>query len=701
MLESLAYSNFYSPRPQPINPAVFFDLVKIRRLTDDATSLSVRASNGTTAAALSSSMKSSNGYLNGNDAELLGIGSGRGGGAAKLSKERKFRMREHATAKLSKAYHLDEIAASVATMQSASALEEVAHHVLQRDQDDFDATYVHFFHEKIPSRALAQCTSLQPLSSIIHKNPTDPALYRTRSVVRIFKDDFVGATKDLTDGLAVHRLYHADHKNEQKDLILARDAVKSSSDGVVDESHQPSSMESQLLFHRAGAYLTLACQNIAAAIKTPVNPDSRPLEADIVPPLESAEQKDETKLRTEARKLVRTYAKRALRDYTAFLSHFEYTPGISAEFTEAFLQKVGEMNGSTNEKSRSERLLDLGSCSQHGLSDALIKHEQRRKKLSDDGFSQIPKPVVYKVSDLFNAVPPNGLSSYPDDETAARAHPVFNLPDFSEAVTYHPLLTDVLHSLLLCHCLVQTSQKELLRHAYMAARVARVCDGYPIFLAARSPARADWIEVLRRSNGWLNLGQSWETLSTKSASRGRKGSTSAEGDNNELKAEGQDSRLDRIKQEAVRGALSDERVIDESTFRASVRAREARAITEEDEEMRKEYHKILPSRSHPAYSELKMATNGKDAGRTRPSNGTKGHPIMTERADAVARWIRDAPPPGSTGESSSQRRRAGNATRKSRLRKLTSDVSTISVSNSVDDDLSGLERSVDGLHTPS
>ena len=60
-------------------------------------------------------------------------------------------MREQAIQKLSKAYHLDEIACSVATMQSASPLEDVASLLLQRNPQDPDGKYVHFFHEKIPS----------------------------------------------------------------------------------------------------------------------------------------------------------------------------------------------------------------------------------------------------------------------------------------------------------------------------------------------------------------------------------------------------------------------------------------------------------------------------------------------------------------------------------------------------------------------
>ena len=149
VLESLANNNYNLPRPRPIDPAVFFDLLKIRQLVDDATNLAVRAASGVTSSSLNNSMNAGNGLL-GNGGAALGLGIGSGGNA-KLSRERKHRMREQATQKLSKAYHLDEIACSVATMQSASTLEDVAQLVLQRNPLDADAKYVHFFHEKIPS----------------------------------------------------------------------------------------------------------------------------------------------------------------------------------------------------------------------------------------------------------------------------------------------------------------------------------------------------------------------------------------------------------------------------------------------------------------------------------------------------------------------------------------------------------------------
>jgi hypothetical protein len=598
--------------------------------------------------------------MNGSDAEILGMGSNRGGNS-KLSPERKHRMREHATQKLAHAYQLDEIAASVATMQSASALEDVARFVLQRSKEDPDAKYVHFFHEKIPSRAMAEYTPLDALDDVIRGKPTDGAPWRTRAVTKLFKDDFAGATRDLTEGLAVHRLYHSQSQNHERDLILARDAAKLAreyrADSKVATKDQPSSLEPQLLFHRGGAYLTMACDNIEEALlsaegSVPENFPPDPTE----------------KLKSDARKLVRTYAKRALRDYVAFLSHFDYTPGLPAEFTEAFLQRVNEMqaNGSGGSRSRSEKLLDVDAHSANGTHESLVRYEGYKNGPQGQDLPPIPKPMVHRLNALFAAVPPADLPAYPPDldQVKAKTHPIFSLPDFSEAVTYHPLLTDVLHSLLLCHCLIQTSPKEHLRHANMAARIVRVCDGYPVFLAARSPARADWIEVLRRTRNWLGLDSSWDRLCVPLPPQGQQKIT---------KPETEDQKRERVKREAIRDALADERVFDEESFRASVRARELRAAREEEEEQRKEYLRTSPS----------AKDDGKECKRS-AQDDAKGYPITTERADAIAKWILNAPP-ASVDNEGRKKKKTG---RRGRLRMEASDLS-----NSTHE----LERSVDSL----
>ena len=373
------------------------------------------------------------------------------------------------------------------------------------------------------------------------------------------------------------------------------------------------------------------------------------------------------KLKSEARKLVRTYAKRALRDYVAFLSHFDYTPGLPAEFTEAFLQRVNEMqaNGSGGSRSRSEKLLDVDAHSANGTHESLVRYEGYKNGPQGQDLPPIPKPKVHRLNALFAAVPPADLPAYPPDldQVKAKTHPIFSLPDFSEAVTYHPLLTDVLHSLLLCHCLIQTSPKEHLRHANMASRIVRVCDGYPIFLAARSPARADWIEVLRRTRNWLGLDSSWDRLCVPLPPQGQQKIT---------KPETEDQKRERVKREAIRDALADERVFDEESFRASVRARELRAAREEEEEQRKEYLRTSPS----------AKDDGKESKRS-AQDDARGYPITTERADAIAKWILNAPPASVDNEG--RKKKTG---RRGRLRMEASDLS-----NSTHE----LERSVESL----
>ncbi|KAL9108791.1 MAG: hypothetical protein Q9227_006448 [Pyrenula ochraceoflavens] len=666
ILQSLAQNNYQSPRPRPIDPAVFFDLVKIRRQIEEATTLAVRAANGTTSSSLTNSLNASNGLLHGGSAAALGLGISGGSANAKLSRERKYRMREHATQKLSHAYHLDEIAASVATMQSASALEEVAKHVLQRNKDDPDAKYVHFFHEKIPSRALAECTSLQPLDEIITQRPTEGAPFRTRAVTRIFKDDYVGAAKDLTDGLSVCRLYDSQHLTKEQEPSIPKEPIRrdgtNRADSKLNDQDQPSSLEPQLLFHRAGAYLTIACDYIDTALNgmKELKVENGHVEADT--------QSEVVQQSLEARKLVRGNAKRALRDYVSFLSHFEYSPDVSKDMTEDYFRKVNSIaNGYPRTKIGDRRLPD--HANREASSDSLIRvngHSPRGSPLPS------ASPSIYLLSSLFSAVPPSNLPPYPSEDTsliAVRKPSNQYTPEpstFHETVTYHPLLTDALHSLLLCHILVQTSTKEHLRHAHMVARIARVCDGYPIFLAARSPARADWMEVLRRANNWIGLRAGWETLCQPAPLPGQ---TSDDGRLKVDKGQEGMSVEEKRRHEAVMDALSDDRVQTDEALRASVRARELRAAREEEEEQRKEY---LRSASHLTRAKQgNVSPNGRsieqDGPRRWAQEDGKEYPISTERAEALARWIKEAPPPGELegggkkNRSKAKSRKKGNA----------------------------------------
>lgn len=732
VLESLAHSNYFSPRPHPIDPAVFYDLVKIRRAVDEATNLAVRATSGLTSSALSSSLNAGNGMLGG--AAALGIGYGGGGGNAKLSRERKHRMRELATQKLSQAYHLDEIAASVATMQSASTLEDVAQLVLQRSATDIDAKYVHFFHEKIPSRMMAQCTPLDVLNEIIAERPNDGSPLRTRALTRIFKEDYTNAARDLTEGLAICRFMIAQHRAGKDQLVLAQ-TIKEQygrdwrSEMKIEEEDQPNSLETQLLFHRAGVYFTIACQHVDAALdglkeaeqaNQKMNGSLNP-EGDEPPPLNAAE-KEAHRRRLEARKVVKTNAKRALRDYIAFLSHFDYTPGLASEIAEEFLRRVNSAtNGYNNKPAKSSgapRLLDSSSSPSSPVSDALVPHRKPSPNYSDrSSWPQLPPPEIYQVSQLFSSTPPASLPPYPNSNGAsftssipssiqqsAASAAASAFADSHEAITYHPLLTDALHSLLLCHAILQTPPKELLRHAHNAARLARVCDGYPIFLAARSPARADWIEVLRRAGNWIRLQQSWETLCRPAPLPGH-GNSSSSHPSNELskmgagsapsaaKPETEVQKRERQKHEAILEALADERVVDEESFQRAVRARERRAREDEEAEAKLNRAAATTTNGVSATSSTTTPASPAPAPKRWAQEDGKEYPISTERAEAISRWVKEAPLTVEGGKKGKGKGKGSTKGKKASLRDddtgLEGSVEALSVEDLGDDGLDG------------
>ncbi|KAK8117123.1 uncharacterized protein PG998_005404 [Apiospora kogelbergensis] len=619
VLETLANANYYMPLPRPVDPAVFYDLVKIRELVDNATDLAVRAANG-----VASSPKSNS--LAGGTAQqmaALGLGFGQGGGM-KLSPERRHKLREQATQKLSKAYRIDEIASSVATMQSTSTLENVAALVMQRLPNDPDANYVNFFHEKIPSRQLAECTDLHTLDSIISQRPADCEPLRTRAIVRMFKEDFEGAARDLTLSLNVYRLHHVPRRlvNEKQ---LERRSGRRKEVPSLDERDQPCSTEVQILFQRAGCYLTLACDHVKPSLPESVG-ETTPKDS-----ASDAEGPDATGNTNGANGQNTKDGSAALPDPTEMESrnmNFIIPPDMPIELSDDFTRQVNQANNRGRRYRGHQNSQDPTTPTE-----GLEPHK------------------VYKLHELFSATPPSDLPPYPSTDLVT-ASKLNDLPSTTEMVTYHPLLTDALHSLLLCHALIQTSSKELQRHAHMVARLARLADGYPVFQASRSPARADWIEVLRRAENWIELSTSWETLcapaplptqmsfdgylsaatANANALALTGGKSSAEVEEEERKRV-EEERKKAMQHKAIVEALEDDRVCDEATFKAAILARQRRA----------EADLALANAN---------ATNGNGSSASSPVvpsqkrwavDDGREYPILTERAEAVGRWILEAP----------------------------------------------------------
>ncbi|KAL1862813.1 hypothetical protein Daus18300_008309 [Diaporthe australafricana] len=696
ILETLVNINYNTPRPRPIDPAVFYDLVKIRRLVDDATDLAVRAASG---------VVSLNSLNNSHPAAALGLGFG-GGNQPKLSPERKHKLREQATQKLARAYRLDEIACSVATMQSASALEDVASLVLKRDPNNLDAKYVHFFHEKIPSRQLAESTSLHTLDDVISGQQSEGEPLRTRATVRVFKEDYDGAARDLTEALQVFRAHKAHGMAGKSRELQLVEAGGRRLDIKLDEDQQPSSLEIQLLFARAGVYLSIACLHVNDALLPIPTPKSKETDkediaestgvaggqvdaaegagsgtstpaTDAPPPELSPADRESQRRVLEARKIVKSNAKKALRDYMAYLSNFDYSPNLPTDIAEDFTRKVKAG------KNRGRRP---------------ASHMR-----SDSPSGEIAH-TVYTLNELFAATPPGDLPPYPPtDVTLAGPEPGTDatyVGTTMELVTYHPLMTDALHALLLCHVLVQTSTKELQRHAYMVARLARLADGYPMFQASRSPARADWIEVLRRGENWIGLAIPWESLCAAAplypgqSSQNNGISTNAKQNQKalpapeaakEVKKDIDDEDRERINQQALMRAIEDDRVGDEATLRAAISAHRKRAeddLRAERRDSNGEANGVIvpvangsqkPTSPAPQDTGSDKAPSSSSSNGRPPSPGTahrrwamdegREYPILTERASAVARWLREAPPgAGGTGHSKKKKKAAVTAT---------------------------------------
>ena len=142
--------------PPPVDPGVFQSVASIRRLIDEASELSVRASSGLSAIALGSLRNGGGGLGNSPWGSTQGFNplgdNGHGGRNVTMSATRIHRLRALAVQKLAAAYAADEIASSVMVMQGGSIFDDIAERVLKYDPNDADAKYVHFFHEKIPSR---------------------------------------------------------------------------------------------------------------------------------------------------------------------------------------------------------------------------------------------------------------------------------------------------------------------------------------------------------------------------------------------------------------------------------------------------------------------------------------------------------------------------------------------------------------------
>ncbi|KAI9432079.1 hypothetical protein H4582DRAFT_1127206 [Lactarius indigo] len=515
------------PIPPPIDPGVFRSVAIIRRLIDEASELAVRASSGMSAAALGSVRSGASPNLHSSPwalAQSLGmnpLGDTGGGRNVAMSAMRIHRLRALAVQKLAAAYRADEIASSVMVMQGGSVFEDIAERVLRVDPNDADAKYVHFFHEKIPSRQLAECTTTRVLDELIEAFPQRLELFRTRGIVRTFRDEYGAAVKDFTHALKEARAlrkvrsFHrngsrpsqnnkgkGDKKKKEGKKKLNGQAPPngtSEADGYGDASEAeplpihpsvlpdaPEPIEPQLLFLRGAAYLQNAIYLIeekilnlegirkrisaegAAELRLCYIQNGHYGGVEIGNPDGPLGRTDGAKLQayravladSAFREQIGTLLKKSIRDQERFLAHFDAL--------ETPAPPPGSDDGSDDDD------------------DDVTNHTNNTN-------ADVVERAAYAFL-LAEALRPGAHGTPPPPAPPPDAAVLFT--------TYHPLLVESHFSVLIA-TLMLGDFAALLRAFLRAATVIDGLEGYPVFLPPRSMAQAEFVETLERlAGGW-------------------------------------------------------------------------------------------------------------------------------------------------------------------------------------------------------
>ncbi|CAG8480013.1 2240_t:CDS:2 [Ambispora gerdemannii] len=430
--------------PPPIDPIIFGNLISIRRLVDEAADLSVRAASG--------------------------ISTSGGSMRNTMSHTRQHRMRELAVNKLALAYRIDEIATAVVTMQSASAIDEVASRVLKKNATNLEALYVNFFHEKIPSsRMLSQSTSTEVLDQIIAASPNTPEYYRTRGVVKCFKEEFAGALRDFKTALA-----HIKHKKRVNSVLMGKKVTSPLHHHHGKDSDECTGTESQLYFLRAACYLQYAISVVDKVIQKVDSAERK--EADGKGSYNG--KKDGASIQAQIPKIeqyrqeflpivhqMQTMARRSIRDYNHFLSFY---PSPLPPFTVA--------NDETASSKASSPTMSRESSPNRGIH---FNVHTTNENENDNGVNGTQLIDHGTKNENGSSVVNCGLE-----------------PPHSYA-TYHPLLIEAWYAIALNYILLGDIHTAALWHARIS-ELHECIEGYPVFLPARSMAQADYME---KSNG--------------------------------------------------------------------------------------------------------------------------------------------------------------------------------------------------------
>ncbi|KAJ2902667.1 hypothetical protein MKZ38_000252 [Zalerion maritima] len=546
----LAFLNYNTYRPWPIDPGVFYDLVKIRRSTDDAFSKIAQVGQGIRRG----------GFLQRQGVRKAGFWM-----SAKMAAKFEDQLMEM----LSEAFRTEDIATSLLMhyKTALNGLENAVANASRRNPSDPDVMYAKFFCDKVNSTLEHFVDTPDPsmLDAVIlgYWKGTDESkeaqAYRTRAAVHRLHENWQATINDINDAMyKLDKYFQRNHcavaspasqdagsqDEPPRKLIDVRDV---SQDLVIPETHykylisqagvkmgiqeprcmeptepeegqQPTSLRSRLLFDKANVHLDWA-------VKV----------ANVV--LDDEDETEGDRLRAHA--TLREYVKTARDAYMGFLSLLEYSPNYPHVAHCAFMSCARLMKSqkrTVDWKAEFGEFWQFKARRQWQNSPTDELKWGRMPFLSAERQDDIKR---YPVSSLFQAKEETGLPPFPprqEDLVDSQFDPARH--ETMEVVTFHPFLVEALHCLLICHVLLQTSPTELARHANMVGRLSRLATGFPILRLAASPASADWSEIMTRFPTWLDLTTNrWALLTSGMASAWTPPSPSAEkGETGDTKA---------------------------------------------------------------------------------------------------------------------------------------------------------------------
>ena len=380
------------------------------------------------------------------------------------------------------------------------------------------------------SRQLAECTTTRVLDELIEAFPQRLELFRTRGIVRTFRDEYGAAVKDFTHALKEARALRkarSFHRNGSRSTSSSKgkgdkrkkegkkklngqappngtSEVEGYGDGSEAEAlpihpsvlpDAPEPIEPQLLFLRGAAYLQNAIYLIeekilnlegirkrisaegAAELRLCYIQNGHYGGVEIGNPDGPLGRTDGPKLQayrgvladSAFREQIGTLLKKSIRDQERFLAHFDA------------LETPAPPTGSSDG--------DDDDDNDNGGTNNTYNNNNNSTSTSND----VVERAAYAFL-LAEALRPGAHGTPPPPAPAPDAPVLFT--------TYHPLLVESHFSVLLA-TLMLGDFTALLRAFLRAATVIDGLEGYPVFLPPRSMAQAEFVETLERlAGGW-------------------------------------------------------------------------------------------------------------------------------------------------------------------------------------------------------